>query len=105
MDATMFAMVLTTVEPGKEQGIIETLLDNKLAACIQTLPMNSHYVWQDKICHDDEVLLVIKTQRSLYTRVEQAIQQAHAYDVPQIVMLPFVNGFNPYLAWIEENTK
>ncbi|MGL6260823.1 divalent-cation tolerance protein CutA [Vibrio sp. WXL103] len=105
MDATMFAMVLTTAEPGKEQAIIESLLENKLAACIQTLSINSHYVWQGKICHDDEVLLVIKTQRSLYTRVEQAIQQAHTYDVPQIVMLPFIEGFNPYLAWIEENTK
>ncbi|QIA65301.1 divalent cation tolerance protein CutA [Vibrio astriarenae] len=100
-----YGMVLTTVEPGDEQVIIDSLLNQQLAGCIQVLPIDSHYVWQGKICNDKESLLVIKTRLCLYPKVEQEIQRVHPYDVPQIVMVPFVEGFNPYLTWLGEQTQ
>ncbi|GAL15677.1 periplasmic divalent cation tolerance protein CutA [Vibrio astriarenae] len=100
-----YGMVLTTVEPGDEQVIIDNLLNQQLAGCIQVLPIDSHYVWQGKICNDKESLLVIKTRLCLYAKVEQEIQRVHPYDVPQVVLVPFVKGFNPYLTWLSEQTQ
>lgn len=100
-----YGMVLTTVEPGQQQVIIDGLLKANLAACIQVLPIDSHYVWQDEICHEQEMLLIIKTRQSLYHNVETIIAQLHPYEVAQIVMVPFIEGFNPYLSWLDVQTQ
>ncbi|MDN2483249.1 divalent-cation tolerance protein CutA [Vibrio astriarenae] len=100
-----YGMVLTTVTPGDEQVIIDNLLTQQLAGCIQVLAIDSHYVWQDEICNDKESLLIIKTRLALYDKVEAAILQQHNYDVPQIVMVPFVDGLNPYLVWLDAQTQ
>jgi periplasmic divalent cation tolerance protein len=104
--SSQFCIVLTTV--GSEQNktkIVEAVLSNKLAACIQSMPIESHYVWDDEVCCDRELLLIMKTTRSCYATLEQVIVESHEYEVPQVVQVPFVDGFNPYLTWIEENTR
>lgn len=101
-----YSMVLTTV--GNTQladNLIQLLLEEQLAACIQTMPISSHYIWEGKVCHDQETLLIIKTKQSNYAEIEALIVNHHDYDVPQIVMVPFVDGLNPYLAWIDKVTK
>lgn len=100
-----FCIVLTTTnnDDNKNQ-IIEALLSQQLAACIQEMPITSHYVWQDEVCHDGETLLIIKSRTSLYAQVEEVIRQLHNYEVPQIVKLEIKAGFNPYLSWIAANT-
>lgn len=100
-----FCVVLTTVNsPEQENLIIRALLESSIAACIQTLPISSHYVWKGKVCSDKETLLVIKTQKKCYQALEQTICTHHEYDVPQIVQLEIKEGFNPYLTWIEQVT-
>ncbi|NMU27789.1 divalent-cation tolerance protein CutA, partial [Vibrio parahaemolyticus] len=62
-----YCMVLSTTSNEKNRDqIIKGLLDAQLAACIQTMPIESHYVWKGEICTDNEWLLVIKTRRELY---------------------------------------
>ncbi|NOI82090.1 divalent-cation tolerance protein CutA [Vibrio tubiashii] len=101
-----FCIVLTTTNSQENsQGIISAVLGKQLAACIQTMPIESHYVWNGSLCSDKETLLIMKTKKACYAELEQVIVSAHDYEVPQIVQVPFVEGFNPYLAWIEENTR
>ncbi|WP_342609877.1 divalent-cation tolerance protein CutA [Vibrio tritonius] len=106
MNPQDFCIVLTTTNKQENaQLMIQSLLEQKLAACIQTMPISSHYVWQGEVCRDDEVLLVIKTQLECYSDVEQTVAALHDYDVPQIVQVPITEGFHPYLAWIKQNTQ
>jgi len=105
-DTDNFSMVLTTVNSQQvKQNIINHLLEKRLAACIQVMPIESHYVWQEKICQDSEQLLIIKTESCRYPEIESAISELHDYDVPQIVQVPINNGFNPYLSWISASVK
>ncbi|WP_165313794.1 divalent-cation tolerance protein CutA [Vibrio ziniensis] len=100
-----FCIVLTTTNSQEvTQQLIRNLLSNQLAACIQTLPINSHYIWEGEVCNDEEILLVIKTQAHLFSQIEGVIEQIHNYEVPQLVQVPITDGFNPYLKWIEANT-
>ncbi|CAM2796739.1 divalent-cation tolerance protein CutA [Vibrio mytili] len=100
-----YCVVLSTTNTEKNRDqIIKGLLEAKLAACIQTIPIESHYVWQEELCTDHEWLLVIKTRRDLYELVEEKIDNLHDYDVAQIVQVPIVDGLNPYLEWIREST-
>ncbi len=100
-----YCIVLSTAGDEKNRDkIIKGLLEAKLAACIQTMQIESHYVWKGEICNDSEWLLVIKTRRDLYELVEEKIEELHDYEAPQIVQVPIVDGFNPYLEWIREST-
>ncbi|MEF1289601.1 divalent-cation tolerance protein CutA [Vibrio sp. M260118] len=101
-----YCIVLTTVNNDENcKRIIQAVLEKGLAACIQTMPIQSHYVWQNQLCADKETLMIMKTKKACYAELEQIIAAEHDYEVPQIVQVPFVEGFNPYLAWIEENTR
>mgnify|MGYP001213392994 CR=1 FL=1 len=101
-----YCIVLTTTNSQEsKQALIAAIFNHQLAACIQTMPIEIHYVWQQQLCCDDEILLVIKTTSACYSSLEDLIVKIHNYDVPQVVKLPFTDGFNPYLAWLEQNTR
>ena len=98
-----FCIVLTTFaddENGK--SIIDALISERLAACIQVMPIHSYYHWEGKVNCDAEKLVVIKTRRGLYEEVEATIVAKHAYDTPQVIQIPIDAGFPPYLDWIKK---
>lgn len=100
-----YCMVLTTVNcESVKKTLIESILEQKLAACIQSMPIHSHYIWDGKVQEDHEQLLILKTKKELYTRLESLIISKHNYETPQIVQVPFTDGYNPYLSWITEAT-
>lgn len=100
-----YCVVLVTVD-SEEEGttIANTLLTEKLAACINMLPLNSFYTWQGKIQQDREWQLLIKTRFCLFAELTKRVQILHSYDVPEIIALPIVSGSPTYLNWIGENT-
>ena len=62
----MYSVVLITC--GKEEEankIARKLVEDKLAACVQIMPIKSIYTWKGKICEDAERLLFIKTKPEL----------------------------------------
>jgi len=98
-----YAMVITTCPSEKEaKEIANLLLEKKLAACVQLFPINSFYIWQNKINNDNEITLFIKCKQAFYQQIEDAIKAVHPYEVPEIIMLPVIDGFNKYLGWIDE---
>jgi len=98
--------VMFTTTPTREdaQTIARLLIEEKLAACVQLLPIESFYVWQGKTQNEAEVLLLIKTRTALFENAIARIKQIHSYTVPEIVAVPFAAGFSGYLDWIGENT-
>jgi len=86
-------------------SIAETLVGKKLAACVNIVKnIESVYQWQGKIEHDKEILLIIKTRQSLFSQLEQAIQELHNYELPEIIAVPIVSGEKNYLNWIQSAT-
>ncbi len=101
-----YGMVLTTVDNLEvEQNIIQALLQQELAACIQVMPITSHYRWQGQLECSQEKLLLIKIKQPDYSLVEKVIVEQHYYDTPQVVMLPIEAGFASYLDWINQVTR
>lgn len=101
-----FAIVLTTV-PSEELGkaIAQTLLKAKLAACINLFPIQSYYTWQGEINCDSELQLIIKTRHDLLPQITETIQSLHSYEIPEILVLPIVEGSQPYLQWLKNSLR
>lgn len=98
--------VMTTVERQEDaEQIARTLVENRLAACVQVLgPIASTYHWQGSIESSREWLCLAKSRASLYAQIEEAIRKVHPYQVPEILALPIVAGSQSYLQWIDQET-
>jgi periplasmic divalent cation tolerance protein len=85
--------------------IARALVERRLAACVQMLPIDSIYTWQECVEEAAEMLLLIKIKATDYAEIEQAIRALHDYETPEIVALPVEVGSADYLAWIEAVTR
>ena len=87
------------------QLVARTLIESRLAACVNLLPaVQSIYRWQGKIEEATEITLLIKTTSQHYDSLQQVIVKLHPYDVPEIIAIPIVAGYAPYLQWIATET-
>ncbi|MDH5394801.1 MAG: divalent-cation tolerance protein CutA [Gammaproteobacteria bacterium] len=101
-----YIIVLTTCNSTDiATSIAEIVVNKNLAACVNIVNgVESVYQWQGKIARDKEILLVIKTRQSLFTQLQQVIQQNHDYELPEIIAVPITAGEKNYLKWIESAT-
>jgi len=96
-------VVLTTCDSAEQAGrIARHLVEQRVATCVNIVPaIRSIYRWKGKVEDSAELLLVIKSRRDLFTRVQAEIEKVHSYEVPEIVALPIVEGSEEYLAWLD----
>jgi len=86
--------------------IAEALVVERLAACINRLPgLTSVYLWQDKVEHDTEILLLIKTTNTRFEALRTRLCALHPYELPEIVAIPVTKGLPAYLQWINTYTS
>ena len=100
-------IVLTTCESSQDaQTIAETLVEKRLAACVNILPgLKSVYRWQGKVENAAELLLLIKTRRGLFEQLSAELARIHPYEVPEVIALPLIDGAPAYLGWLEKELK
>ncbi|MBU0460301.1 MAG: divalent-cation tolerance protein CutA [Nanoarchaeota archaeon] len=99
-------IVLTYVDKMETaEEMAETLLQEKLAACVTFLPGKSKYWWKDKIETSHESIMFIKTKDELVEQIIARIKQIHHYELPVIDVIN-IEKINPEAKnWIEEVTK
>ncbi len=104
---TNYIQVVTTTENEADaMRIARTLVEQRLAACVQVSgPVTSTYRWQGKIETAAEWRCAAKSRAELYDRVEEAIRREHPYDVPEILATPIIAGSESYLGWMDEELK
>jgi periplasmic divalent cation tolerance protein len=98
-------VILSTVPQEKSEAMARALLDKRLIACVNTMPVRSFYHWKGEFCDDPEHLLIMKTTREKAEEVIAAIKEMHPYEVPEVIAVPVIAGHVPYLEWVHEETK
>lgn len=103
----MFQLILCTCPDEQIAKTIATcLVEEKLAACVTLLPnVTSIYRWQDKVECEQEVQLIIKTDKDKFNQLSERINYLHPYDIPEIVAVNIHQGNLQYLNWISESLK
>jgi periplasmic divalent cation tolerance protein len=99
-------IVFSTTANAKEANrIAKDLIKRKLAACVNIVPISSHYRWKGKTVHHRECLIIIKTRSEVFARMKGRILALHSYQLPEIVTLKIENGYKPYLEWIDNSVR
>jgi periplasmic divalent cation tolerance protein len=96
-------VVLSTCATEEEGAkLARVLVDARVAACVTVVPgASSVYRWQGAVESAAECLLIIKSSRQLFEPLRLALEKAHAYDVPEVLALPVVDGAPNYMNWLE----
>ena len=101
-----YSLVITACpDKGFAKKIAGLLVEQGLAACVQMLPVESVYLWQGKICNENEIALFIKTKTEFFHKIKDVIKENHSYEIPEIIQVPITDGLPEYLKWIDECVK
>jgi periplasmic divalent cation tolerance protein len=98
-------VIFSTAPPADSTAMARALLDRRLVACVNMIPVRSFYRWKGEFCDDQEHLLIAKTTEQKAGEVIAAIKVMHPYEVPEIIAVPVIAGHAPYLEWVDQETR
>jgi len=102
MDEDEIVVFITASNEDEAAKIAKALVESKLAACVNIVRnIRSIYLWQGKIQDEPEVLMIVKTQKKLFSALSARVKELHSYTVPEIIALPIVEGSEDYLKWLK----
>jgi len=94
---------ITASDEDEAAKIAEALVEAKLAGCVNIIKdIRSIYSWLGQIEDEKEVLMIAKTQKSLFDPLMKKVKELHSYTVPEIIAIPIVEGSEGYLNWLKE---
>jgi periplasmic divalent cation tolerance protein len=96
---------ITTRDEEEARKIGRSLIEERLAACVNIFPIRSIYRWKGEIQKEDEVAMLIKTKAELIDEIIKRAKELHSYEVPCIVSFSIEKGYEKFLGWIEKSTK
>ena len=103
----MHIVIFITVPDKKEaKNIASRLVKNKLAACVNIVEkLESLFWWQGKVDQAKETLLIVKSKKEKLAKIIKVVKSLHSYEVPEIIALPIIGGYKPYLNWINDSLR
>lgn len=93
--------------PDAETGarIGRLLVEERLAACVNIVPkVTSIYRWEGDVLEEQEVLMIVKTTAARTPALTKRTVELHPYDVPEVLAMPVLSGFEPYMEWVRDGS-
>ena len=101
----MFAVILCTTPVDEAEKIARPLVEEKLVACVNVAKVNSFFRWEGKTESEAESLLIMKTRTAKINDVVARIKSLHSYEIPEIIAMPIIGGFEGYLNWVNDSVE
>lgn len=92
---------MTVATKQEAEKIVRSLLNKRLIACANILgPVESRFWWQERIEKAEEFLVFMKSDEKLFERLAKKVKGMHSYETPEILAIPIVRGWTPYMEWL-----
>lgn len=72
-------LFLTCKDKNEADKISLLLLNKKLVVCVKKVPINSSYLWKNRIESAKEVLLIMDSIEENFEKVNQEVKKIHSY--------------------------
>ncbi|WP_027184682.1 divalent-cation tolerance protein CutA [Desulfovibrio inopinatus] len=93
---------ITCKDMEEAERIGATIVEERLAACVNILPgMTSMYWWDGAIQKEHEVVMIAKTRMQIANRFIERVRELHSYEVPCVVLVPILKGTSNFIHWVE----
>lgn len=104
MSGSYFVVLITAPSTADGERIARSLVDERLAACVNVVPgCRSVYRWEGQIHADEEALLIAKTTKAAFDRFRARVDELHPYDTPEIVAIRPEKVAESYARFLDEN--
>ena len=101
----MIYFCVATAPEALAPELARRLVEERLAACVSIIPgVRSVYRWEGEIEEATEVVLFIKTAPRTAGGFERRFRELHAYECPELLMIPVEQGLEEYLQWVVAST-
>ncbi len=100
----LIVVLITAPTPEKGAEIATTLVNEKLAACVNIVPgIRSIYRWEGKVQDDSEVLLLVKSTKDALTALKKRALEIHPYTTPEFVVINPTEVSDAYGRWVTDS--
>ena len=101
MTQRVILAITTCPDEATAQAIANTLVGEKLVACVNRMAAaRSTYIWDGRVQDDAEILLLMKTTADRLEALEARLQELHPYDLPELLTVAVEGGNTRYLDWV-----
>lgn len=91
--------VYVTAPPDAADDLATTLVEERLAACVNVVDCHSVYRWDGTVHEDEEVVLLAKTTQGHVDEVIDRVEEIHPYDVPCIECFDEATVLDSFADW------
>jgi periplasmic divalent cation tolerance protein len=82
--------------------LARTLVEERLAACVNRVACDSVYRWDGAVHDDPETVLFVKTSEAAVETVESRIVDLHPYEVPCVERFDEADVLDAYADWRDD---
>ena len=58
-----------------------------------------------KFQRDQEILMIVKTKKSVFQELVNEVKRLHPYDTPEVISTEVTHAYKPYYDWVIKETK
>jgi periplasmic divalent cation tolerance protein len=98
---TLLLALTTVATQAQAQALAQSLVQQRLAACVQLQGIESFYRWDGAVQQALEWRLLIKTTRDAWPALEAAVLAEHPYDTPALLAWPSDRVHPAFAAWVQ----
>jgi periplasmic divalent cation tolerance protein len=99
-------ILVTCASKGEARKIAGSILKKRLAACANIAgAVESRFWWKGRLDGASETILMMKSRKANFRKIEAEVKRLHSYEVPEIIAVPVIDGSRDYLDWIGESVK
>lgn len=85
--------------------LVARLVEERRIACGNVVPnVTSVFRWDGDVQTEAEVLVLMKTRKSMVDDLTARLAELHPYDVPEILAVPVEAGLDAYCRWVARET-
>lgn len=106
MESSVVVVLSTCSDRQSAEILAAALVEEQLCACVNIVgPIASVYRWQGKVERSEEFLCIAKTTTTAVAALKLRLPQLHPYEVPELVVLPTIDGLPSYFDWVLGSVK
>lgn len=94
-----FLVCLVTHPSAGAERFARLLIERRVAACVNRVPVASTYRWQGVVEAASEELLIVKTAQEELGALERLLASEHPYEVPELIALTPAAVSQAYAGW------
>jgi periplasmic divalent cation tolerance protein len=87
------------------QNIVDHLLEQKLIACAEFIPVKSKFWWKNKIEGGDEIKLIMHSIENYFDKIEAEVAKLHSYETFVLLAIPTTHVSEAAEQWLRDELK